>query len=466
MKLIRFMSSKEVFYSSSSKRKKEKKEEEEEKRIIAMDTASLKGEDEEGQSQYEGMSRKAIKRHKRFLKRKEAFKEKKAQAKEAKRARKVTAAEVARTEADKDQGGLPGEDPAITEERRQRNRAARFAAKAKFCEDAAEGPQIIFDMTESWELAMTVFERRSLAQQLMYAYGFNKRARRPARLLCTGLPVGGTTDVSLRKRVGSADWLAFEISNTPLEEHLAQLQSSGNIRETNASSSSGVTAIGDASPPRESKSSTASGNGSPSPASPPSMGTPLTTNVVYLTADAGEDQELDELEWRSDAIYVLGGIVDRNRMTRACLKRAQALGIPAARLPMSKYCQWGASNVLTVNHVVEILLRRGGGGESWPDAFQRTLPTRKDPSVSGVSRGSFENGGLADTTLKAPFAHISNSQTRGESQKGASRDGKDPTFCRRDIQSISTHQQQGLKDGKNEVVEEEEEEEEEEVNDS
>ena len=192
------------------------------------------------------------------------------------------------------------------------------------------------------------------------------------------------------------------------------------------------------------------------------MRTPLTTNVVYLTADAGEDQELDELEWRSDAIYVLGGIVDRNRMTRACLKRAQALGIPVARLPMSKYCQWGASNVLTVNHVVEILLRRGGGGESWPDAFQRTLPTRKDPSVSGVSRGSFENGALADTsageissssTLKAPFAHISNSQTRGECQEGASRDGKDPTFCRRDIQSISTHQQQGPKDGKNEVIE-------------
>ena len=222
-----------------------------------MDTASLKGEDEEGQSQYEGMSRKAIKRHKRFLKRKEAFKEKKAQAKEAKRARKVTAAEVARTEADKDQGGLPGEDPAITEERRQRNRAARFAAKAKFCEDAAKGPRIIFDMTESWESAMTVFERRSLAQQLMYAYGFNKRARRPARLLCTGLPVGGTTDVSLRKRVGSADWLAFEISNTPLEEHLAQLQSSGNIRETNASSSSELLRSVML-PPRESKSSTAS----------------------------------------------------------------------------------------------------------------------------------------------------------------------------------------------------------------
>ena len=89
--------------------------------------------------------------------------------------------------------------------------------------------------------------------------------------------------------------------------------------------------------------------------------------------------------------------------------------------------------MLTVNHVVGILL--DAEGESWPDAFQRTLPTRKDPSVS-VFRAAVLRTEDSRIRQQAPFAHISNSQP-GESQKGASRDGKDPTFCRRDIQSIS-----------------------------
>jgi hypothetical protein len=45
-------------------------------------------------------------------------------------------------------------------------------------------------------------------------------------------------------------------------------------------------------------------------------------DIVYLTADARGDKELDELDWSPNTIYVLGGIVDRNRMTnRAYLER-------------------------------------------------------------------------------------------------------------------------------------------------
>jgi hypothetical protein len=43
-------------------------------------------------------------------------------------------------------------------------------------------------MTEEWEVAMTIAERSSLAQQLMYSYGFNRRSIKPARLLVNACP--------------------------------------------------------------------------------------------------------------------------------------------------------------------------------------------------------------------------------------------------------------------------------------
>lgn len=34
--------------------------------------------------------------------------------------------------------------------------------------------------------------------------------------------------------------------------------------------------------------------------------------VIYLSSDA--DEELDEIEWSPDCAYIIGGIVDRNRL--------------------------------------------------------------------------------------------------------------------------------------------------------
>lgn len=69
------------------------------------------------------------------------------------------------------------------------------------------------------------------------------------------------------------------------------------------------------------------------------------TRSVYLTADS--DCILTELD--SSCIYIIGGLVDRNRYPCITAQRAQLWNIGTARLPIQDYCQLGGSNILTVD---------------------------------------------------------------------------------------------------------------------
>ena len=99
-------------------------------------------------------------------------------------------------------------------------------------------------------------------------------------------------------------------------------------------------------------------------------------DVVYLTADT--DCTIEALE--PGKTYVIGGIVDRNRYKHLCAKKAEALGLPVARLPIDPAFLDGqrmnARKVLTVNQVFAIL---AGWSETrnWTEALKRGLPTRK-----------------------------------------------------------------------------------------
>jgi tRNA (guanine9-N1)-methyltransferase len=70
---------------------------------------------------------------------------------------------------------------------------------------------------------------------------------------------------------------------------------------------------------------------------------------VYLSADA--EEEIHELS--SDKVYVIGGIVDRNRHKGLCAARAKEMGVKTARFAMETYYpEWKtAARVLTTNHV-------------------------------------------------------------------------------------------------------------------
>ena len=75
------------------------------------------------------------------------------------------------------------------------------------------------------------------------------------------------------------------------------------------------------------------------------------SKLVYLTADSPNNiTELDPSD-----IYIIGGIVDRNRYVRLTLDRANEQGIRHAKLPIGEYVQLATSTVLTVNQVFEIM---------------------------------------------------------------------------------------------------------------
>ena len=116
---------------------------------------------------------------------------------------------------------------------------------------------------------------------------------------------------------------------------------------------------------------------------PPYPKLPAGHQFVYLTGDS--PNTLTTLD--NNTTYIIGGIVDRNRLKRAALDRAThiatqnpALGVKTARLPLDENVNFkSATRVLTCNHVLEILLKyREKGYRDWKDSIMAVLPGRKD----------------------------------------------------------------------------------------
>ena len=100
------------------------------------------------------------------------------------------------------------------------------------------------------------------------------------------------------------------------------------------------------------------------------------SRLVYLSADAEEC--LDEVD--PNAVYVIGGIVDRNRHKGLTRERAEAAGVRCLRLPIAEHVHTDPTHeerrVLAVNHVFEMLMRRAEGA-GWSSAIEAAMPKRK-----------------------------------------------------------------------------------------
>lgn len=101
---------------------------------------------------------------------------------------------------------------------------------------------------------------------------------------------------------------------------------------------------------------------------------PQQSKIVYLTSDS--KRSLDEVV--NDEVYVIGGLVDRNRLKGITERKARDLGIRTAKLPIGEYMQLLTANVLTCNHVFEILLKYRQNGNNWNKAFLDVVPRRKE----------------------------------------------------------------------------------------
>uniref|UniRef100_A0A7S3QW01 tRNA (guanine(9)-N(1))-methyltransferase n=1 Tax=Dunaliella tertiolecta TaxID=3047 RepID=A0A7S3QW01_DUNTE len=110
--------------------------------------------------------------------------------------------------------------------------------------------------------------------------------------------------------------------------------------------------------------------------------------VVYLTADSPHTLEvLDPTK-----AYVIGGLVDHNRLKNVCLNRAKEAGMATAKLPIQGNVNLSMSSVLTVNHMVEILVNfiaRGNTASEWGPVLNEVLPMRKR---AGFQKGKLSGG--------------------------------------------------------------------------
>lgn len=193
---------------------------------------------------------------------------------------------------------------------------------------AKQSFQICLDC--SYEDRMTDKEIASLAAQIRYCYSYNKRSPHPSLWAATSL--GGKTLALLESETGYPEWAnrAFTGTLQSLEEYYKN-----DLK-----------------------------------------------NLVYLTSDS--DTTITHLD--KDKIYVIGGIVDRNRLKGVAMHRAKHLGIATAKLPLSEHLEkMPATRVLTCNHVFDILLKYREYGNDWGKALQHVLPSRKEAVIKKES---------------------------------------------------------------------------------
>mmetsp|Transcript_13071 Transcript_13071/g.32024 ORF Transcript_13071/g.32024 Transcript_13071/m.32024 type:complete len:183 (+) Transcript_13071:419-967(+) len=172
---------------------------------------------------------------------------------------------------------------------------------------------------------MQMRESRSLASQVVYSYGANLRAKHPFKLYFTGLKEKSIMLELLQKNNGFENWFV-EKSEKSYHE----------IFDNN--------------------------------------------KIVYLSSDS--DNVLETLD--PSTVYIVGGIVDRNRHKGLCQRLATEKEIKTAKLPISSFLEGHTRKVITVNQVVQILLKYKEYND-WGKAMLEVMPARKGYKIKKSS---------------------------------------------------------------------------------
>ncbi|KAI6024485.1 guanine-1-methyltransferase-domain-containing protein [Pisolithus marmoratus] len=304
-----------------------------------MDTGSVRTEPEgEQTTPTQGLSKKAQKRAAKAARFHELKLERRAREKEArKRKRQERARAVANGECD-----------VSTTRKRRRTDAVS--------EGSPFNARLVIDL--GFDELMTDKEINSLTSQLAYTYSANRRASHAfSSLLFTS--VNGRTKQRLdaMNDAGYRRWSNTEWWENSYERIWTQSSSPSQppfdeLTDAPTDSSAEITADAD----------------------------DLRRSVIYFTADS----EHEILELKEGETYVIGGICDHNRYKNLCLNKANASQIRHARLPIGRYISLATRKVLTVNQVVEILLK-WVETRDWEQAFWAVIPKRKFQGVERVN---------------------------------------------------------------------------------
>ena len=260
-------------------------------------------------------------------------------------------------------------------------------------------------------------EISSLAQQIRYCYSYNKRSPNPVLTAVTGLSkkkraaANSTTNNNtnnndttnndnlttvrsvLERESGFGEWnrRLFDCNEQSLEDYYGlEVNDSKDNDNDNDNKEDTNNNNKDSSDENKEKDQEVQVS---------SLSKSNKKKIVYLTSDS--TTTLNTLN--DDTIYVIGGIVDRNRLKYATINRAQKeLNISTAKLPLAEYLTSTTPistttkskneeirNVpLTVNHVFDIMLKYKQYNNNWERAFQDVLPSRKDKDVPVVKENN------------------------------------------------------------------------------
>ncbi|TPX37154.1 hypothetical protein SmJEL517_g01051 [Synchytrium microbalum] len=193
----------------------------------------------------------------------------------------------------------------------------------------------------SFEDLMTDKELRSLCKQLQQGYGMNRKSERPARMALTSLG----PKLTERLDESYASWKNWKVTSD--SKSVFELYEN--------------------------------------------------EKLVYLTADS--ENVLTDLD--ESKVYIIGGIVDRNRHKNICLKKATEAGIATAQLPISAFISMATRKVLTTNQVVEIMTGYLVT-KDWKKSFTKVIPERKGWTAKDSDKDSdgdepMEGEGVAES---------------------------------------------------------------------
>ncbi|KAL2473523.1 hypothetical protein Fot_49289 [Forsythia ovata] len=203
----------------------------------------------------------------------------------------------------------------LRKERMEKRSEEKGRKIEKLLEAKSNGQNIVIDL--EFAHLMNSSELNSLVQQIMYCYAVNSRCASPAHLWLTSCV--GEMQNHLQRLPGYDKWIIEKENRSYIEAFQDQKE-----------------------------------------------------KLVYLTADS--ENVLNELDPK--AIYIIGGLVDRNRWKGITMKKAEEQGIETAKLPIGDYLKMSSSQVLTVNQVVEIILKFLEA-KDWKDSFFQVIPQRK-----------------------------------------------------------------------------------------
>ncbi|XP_071707561.1 tRNA (guanine(9)-N1)-methyltransferase-like [Rutidosis leptorrhynchoides] len=214
----------------------------------------------------------------------------------------------------------------MRKERMDQRNEERQSKSVRLSEAKKHGQNIVIDLQFSYLMAPN--EIHSLVKQITYCYAVNGKSVVPSHLWLTGYE--GEMGNQLEKIPGFDKWIIDKDSAPYIDTFETQKE-----------------------------------------------------QLVYLTADS--ENMLTELDPKK--IYIIGGLVDRNRWKGITMNKAVEQGIQTAKLPIGNYLKMSSSQVLTVNQVIEILLKFLET-KDWKASFFHVVPQRKRCECEAEALGS------------------------------------------------------------------------------